>query len=149
MSRVSEFLNKRSARRSANRAAQKPGAGFAIEPMKGRGPMSVGAAFSKASSVLAVMCDSQDNSIVISREASGNILINVGAVSITGGRPTVANTSLIQAFGQAGNNTISLGEVNGMLPDVNPFGGENDDILIGGSGSDELFGQAGNNILIL
>jgi Ca2+-binding RTX toxin-like protein len=117
--------------------------------MKGRGPMSVGAASSKASSVLAVMCDSQDNSIVISREASGNILINVGAVSITGGRPTVANTSLIQAFGQAGNDTISLSEVNGMLPDVNPFGGEGDDILIGGSEIDELFGQAGNNILIL
>ena len=77
MSRVSEFLNKWSARRSTSRVARQE---FAIEPMEGRVLMSVGAVFSEAAGVLTVLGDSQDNSIVISREASGNIVINGGAV---------------------------------------------------------------------
>ncbi|HET9131792.1 MAG TPA: calcium-binding protein, partial [Terriglobia bacterium] len=110
--------------------------------------MSVGAVFSEAAGVLTVLGDSQDNSIVISREASGKILINGGAVSITGGTATVDNTSLIQAFGQAGNDTIAVDEVNGMLPDVNLFGGAGNDVLTGGSGNDQLFGQGGNDTLL-
>ena len=49
-----------------------------------------------------------DNSIITSRDAAGNILVNGGAVPITGGNPTVANTALIQVFGQAGNDTIYI-----------------------------------------
>ena len=41
------------------------------------------------------------------------ILVNGGAVVVTGGAPTVANTTLIRVFGQAGNDTISLNEANG------------------------------------
>ncbi len=148
MSRVSEFLKKGSARRSSKRVAPKPRSGFEIEPMEGRVLMSVGAVFSEAAGVLTVLGDSKDNSIAISREASGNILINGGAVSIAGGTPTVANTTLIQAFGQAGNDTITVDEANGMLPDVNLFGGAGDDFLTGGSGNDQLFGQGGNDTLL-
>jgi hypothetical protein len=48
--------------------------------------------------------------------------VNNGAVPITGGTPTVANTSLVQAFGQGGNDTISLDESFGALPNANLFG---------------------------
>jgi len=143
MSRVSDFLNKRSARRSSKRAAPRLRSGFEIEPMDGRVVMSVGAVFSEAAGVLTALGDSANNSIVIGRDVSGKILINGGAEPIAGGRPTVANTSLIQAFGQAGSDTITVDEANGMLPDVNLFG----DVLTGGSGNDLLFGQAGNDTL--
>src|SRR5262252_3438366 len=116
MSRVSEYLNKWSTRRSSKRAAPRLRSGFEIEPMEGRVLMSVGAVFSEAAGVLTVLGDSQDNNIVISREASGNILINGGAVAITGGKATIANTTLIQAFGQAGNDTIKIDEANGVMP---------------------------------
>src|SRR5262249_17948256 len=81
-------------------------------------------------------------------DAAGRILVNGGAVPVQGGQPTVANTSLIQAFGQGGNDTISLDEANGALPAANLFGGDGNDTLTGGSGGDLLFGQSGNDTLL-
>ena len=101
-----------------------------------------------SSGVLTVFGDAANNSITISRDAAGKILVNGGAVAVTGGTPTVANTTLIQVFGQAGNDTIGLNEANGALPRANLFGGANNDTLTGGSGADQLFGQAGNDTLI-
>ena len=97
---------------------------------------------------LTVFGDSNDNTIAISRDAAGTILVNGGAVHVLGGTPTVANTSLIQVFGQGGNDTISLNETNGALPRANLFGGAGNDTLTGGSGADLLFGQAGNDTLL-
>src|SRR3984957_20039049 len=109
--------------------------------------MATTASFSRGSGVLSVFGDALDNSIVASRDAAGNILLNHGAISVVGGPATVGNTSVIQVFGQAGNDTISLDESNGALPAANLFGGDGNDTLIGGSGNDMLFGQAGNDIL--
>ena len=92
--------------------------------------------------------DTPDDTIAISRDAAGNILINGGAVPVQGGTPTVANTSLIQAFGLGGNDTISLDEFNGALPAAQLFGGAGNDTLTGGSGGDLLFGQSGNDTLL-
>src|SRR3954454_7491208 len=61
---------------------------------------------------LSVFGDSANNSITVSRNAAGQILVNGGPVSVIGGTPTVANTSLIQVFGQAGDDTLTLSEVN-------------------------------------
>jgi Ca2+-binding RTX toxin-like protein len=108
----------------------------------------VTASFIPSSGVLSVFGDQQDNNIVVSRNAAGSILVNGGAVSIVGGAPTVANTALIQVFGQAGNDHISLDEANGALPAANLFGGAGNDTLTGGSGNDLLFGQAGNDTLL-
>ena len=72
----------------------------------------------------------------------------MAALSQPRARPTVANTTLIQVFGQGGNDTITLDESNGALPAANLFGGDGNDILTGGSGNDMLFGQAGNDILL-
>jgi Ca2+-binding RTX toxin-like protein len=112
-----------------------------------RGSAAITASFS-TSGVLSVFGDSADNAITISRDAAGNILVNNGAVKPAGGTPTVANTSTIQVFGLAGNDTITLSEVNGALPAALLFGGDNNDTLTGGSGLDELFGQAGNDTLL-
>jgi Ca2+-binding RTX toxin-like protein len=110
--------------------------------------MAVTASFLSAAHILSVFGDSLDNNINISRNAAGQILVNGGAVAVQGGTPTVANTDLIQVFGQAGNDTITLDEANGALPRAQLFGGAGNDTLTGGSGGDMLFGQAGNDTLL-
>ena len=110
--------------------------------------MAVRATFLPRTGTLSVFGDDLDNVITESRDAAGNILINGGAVAITGGKPTVANTSMTQIFGQGGNDIITLNEANGALPAAQLFGGAGNDVLTGGSGGDMLFGQAGNDTLL-
>src|SRR4030088_2692617 len=107
--------------------------------------MATKATFSQGAGVLSVFDDNIGHTIVTSRNAAGNILVNGGAVAVAGGRPTVANTGIIQVFGQGGNDTISLDETNGALPAAQLFGGAGNDVLIGGSGNDQLFGGSGND----
>ncbi|MGH8664197.1 MAG: calcium-binding protein, partial [Burkholderiales bacterium] len=109
---------------------------------------SVTSFFSQSSGILSVFGDGLDNAIALSRNAAGQLLVNGGAVPVLGGTPTVANTSLIQIFGQNGNDNITLDESNGALPRVNMFGGSGHDVLTGGSGGDRLFGQADNDTLL-
>jgi Ca2+-binding RTX toxin-like protein len=97
---------------------------------------------------LSVFGDNLNNTIIASRDAAGNILVNGGAVRVLGGNPTVANTSQIQVFGQGGDDTIALDEANGALPAALMFGGAGNDVLTGGSGNDQLFGGAGNDALL-
>ena len=82
--------------------------------------MAIKASFSP--STLSVFGDNLDNTIITSRDADGNILINGGVVSIDGGQPTVANTTAIVVSGGNGNDTISLD--NGALPPAQLFGGQ-------------------------
>lgn len=110
--------------------------------------MAVTGSFSPGSGVLTLIGDANPNSITMSRNAGGNILANGGAIPISGGSPTVANTSLIQVFGQAGADIVTLDEANGALPRANLFGGDGNDMLTSGSGTDLLFGQAGNDTLL-
>src|SRR3954462_2349154 len=106
------------------------------------------ATFNANAGQLTVLGDSLDNSITVSRDAAGRILVNGGAVAVIGGTPTVANTALIQVFGQGGKDTLTLSEANGALPKANLFGGAGNDVLTGGSGADQLFGQGGNDTLL-
>jgi Ca2+-binding RTX toxin-like protein len=98
--------------------------------------------------VLTVVGDAQNNSITISRDAAGRILVNGGAVVVKGGNPTVANTRVISLVGGAGNDTLTLNEASGALPKANLFGGTGNDVLTGGSGNDTLAGQGGNDTLL-
>ncbi len=109
---------------------------------------AISAVFMSPVGVLSVIGTTQNDSITVSRDAAGNLLVNGGSVPIQGPRPTVANTTLIELFGQAGNDTVSLNEANGALPRALLFGGDGNDVLTGGSGGDQLFGQAGNDSLL-
>jgi Ca2+-binding RTX toxin-like protein len=97
---------------------------------------------------LSVIGDNADNSVAISRDAAGRILVNGGAIAVVGGTPTVANVAQIQVFGQGGQDALRLDEANGALPRANLFGGTGNDVLTGGSGGDQLFGQSGNDTLL-
>jgi len=111
-------------------------------------PASAATTATFGSGVLSVFGDGAGNSIAISRDAAGRILVNGGAIAVSGGTPTVANTSLIRAFGLGGADVVGLNEANGALPAANLFGGADDDVLTGGSGADQLFGQAGDDTLL-
>src|SRR3954454_10682077 len=98
--------------------------------------------------VLTVIGDANNNTIVVSRDAAGRILVNGGSIAVIGGTATVANTSSIHVFGQGGNDVLTLSEGNGALPASLLFGGAGNDVLTGGSGADQLFGQTGNDTLL-
>ena len=104
----------------------------ALAATAGSAQAAVNASFSAG--VLNVTGDTLDNNIAVSRNAAGGILVNGGAVAISGGTATVANTDLIQVFGLGGNDTLNLVEANGALPRSNLFGGSGNDALTGGSG---------------
>src|SRR5262245_47349651 len=132
----------------SERAEQSPSFDHPFESLETRLMPAVTATFTPGSGLLTVFGDAANNSITISRNAAGQLLVNGGAVAVSGGTPTVANTALIQAFGLNGNDTITMDESNGALPKANLFGGAGNDVLTGGSGSDQLFGQAGNDTLL-
>jgi Ca2+-binding RTX toxin-like protein len=119
-----------------------------FDRLETRATPAITAIFSPGAGLLTVLGDALNNSIVVNRNAAGTILVNNGAVPVQGGTPTVANTSLIQMFGLAGDDNLALDETNGALPKANLFGGSGSDSLIGGSGADQLFGQAGNDTLL-
>lgn len=109
--------------------------------------MAVLATFNRNSGTLSVFGDNLTNSITISRGATGSIFVNGGAVPILGGSPNVANTALIQVFGQGGDDFLIMDESLGALPRAQLFGGSGNDTIIGGSGGDRLFGQSGNDTI--
>src|SRR3954470_9156846 len=119
-----------------------------FEALERRSYFAVTAAFIPGVGILSVFGDAGNNSIVVSRDAAGKLLVNGGAVNVLGGTPTVANTSLIEIFGLAGDDNLSLNETNGALPRSFLFGDGGNDILTGGSGADQLFGQSGNDTLL-
>jgi Ca2+-binding RTX toxin-like protein len=112
------------------------------------GPASAATAATFSNGTLTVTGDTADNTVVISRNAAGVILVNGGAIPVSGGTPTVANTARIQVLGQGGADTLRLDEATGALPRANLFGGSGNDVLTGGSGGDQLFGQTGNDTLV-
>lgn len=110
-----------------------------------------------AGGVLTVTGDDTDNAIVVGRDAGGMIFVNGGTVAITGGTPTVANTTLVRIFGRAGNDQLSLDEANGVLPAAEISGeagndtlngGSANDVLTGGDGDDQAFGGPGDDRMI-
>jgi len=125
-----------------------PNYGPACESLEGRQLLSASASFVPSSGVLTVFGDAQNNTLIVGRDAAGQINVNGGAVKIQGGTATVANVSLIQVFGQGGNDTLTIDETNGAMPAADLFGGDGNDTLTGGSGNDQLFGQAGNDTLL-
>jgi Ca2+-binding RTX toxin-like protein len=109
--------------------------------------MAIRASFDSTTGVLTATADQHNDMITATRDEAGNILINGGAVSIDGGQPNVVNTTRIQAFGGIGDDTITLDESNGVLPNARLSGGIGNDVLTGGSGADQLFGGVGDDTL--
>jgi len=97
--------------------------------------------------VLTITGDDGDNTLTASHDAAGNILANGGSLPISGGFPTVSNTTLIRILGLRGNDVLLVDDSNGPMPPANLLGGEGDDTLTGSASDDELDGGPGNDTL--
>lgn len=115
------------------------------EQLDDRLPFAITAIFAAGS--LTIFGDEQNNTIEVSRNTSGTLLVNDGAVVVRGGIPTIANTAAISVFALGGNDSVSLLENNGPLPRAVLFGGTGNDQLTGGSANDAIFGQSGVDMI--
>ena len=79
-----------------------------VDELGSRLTPAVTASFAASTGILTVTGDALNNTIAVSRNAAGGLLVNGGAVAIKGGTATVANTSLIQVFGLGGIDVLSL-----------------------------------------
>ena len=109
--------------------------------------MAITASYSSGTRKLSVLGDANSNSITISRDVGGALFVNAGAVPITSGPATTANTDLIEVFGLDLDDVITLDEANGPMPAASIFGGNGGDNVTSGSGNDILNGDAGNDVL--
>src|SRR5262245_28309392 len=109
LSWMSRMLKKMS--RPVSRSARKqPKQGrfvAALESLGDRILPAVTAFFVPPAGLLTVLGDAGNNTIVVSRDAAGRILVNGGAVAVRGGTPTVANTTTISVLGLGGNDAIT------------------------------------------
>src|SRR5262245_51120800 len=127
LSPIWKLLRDSGKRRAAERKPPRPR--LALEALDDRIVPSVTATFSAATGVLTVAGDDLDNTIVVSRDAAGTILVNNGAVAIQGGQATVANTNKVLVTGGAGNDVLTADETNGGLPQTSLDGGAGNDGL--------------------
>jgi Ca2+-binding RTX toxin-like protein len=116
-----------------------------VESLESRRLYSVTA--TSAGGVLTVTGDDNANAITVSRNAAGNLLVNGGAVQITGSAATVTTIQTISISGLGGNDNLKLDEANGVLPKSEISGGTGVDVITGGSGADILRGDDGNDLL--
>ena len=70
--------------------------------------MATTARLLKATGQLEVFDDAHSDTVTLSRDAAGTLLVDGGAVPVQDGPATVANTSVIEVFGQGGNDTITF-----------------------------------------
>lgn len=105
---------------------------------------NISAVFSNG--VLTVIGDEDDNIIMAGLNASNAIVINGGTVLITGGVPTMTNTTLIRILGMEGHDTIQV-DGGSSMPASELIGGEGDDTLFGSNGPDTMDGGPGNDTL--
>jgi Ca2+-binding RTX toxin-like protein len=134
-----------SGRRARKAAAVARASENVFEPLESRRMYSVSA--NSAGGVLTVTGDNAPNTITVSRDVAGNLLVNNGAVAITGSPANVGTITSINVSGLDGNDNISLDETNGALPAASISGGNGNDTITGGSGADVLNGDAGNDVL--
>jgi len=110
-----------------------------------QGTTSIVAEF--AGGILTVTGTPLNETLRVSRTSAGNLLVNDGTIPITGGVPTIVNTTLVRLLGLAGDDTLTIDETNGPLPAAQLVGDAGNDTLNGGSQADQLDGGPGDDIL--
>jgi Ca2+-binding RTX toxin-like protein len=126
---------------TAHVGAQRP-------PSPTSAPGAITASFDQATGVLTVTGTAADDTITLGHDAAGAILIEGGAVLITGrGEPTLANTRRIELSALGGDDTVDASALRVATIALTLDGGAGDDVLIGGDGNDALIGGPGDDVL--
>ena len=136
----------RKATAATTAAARRRAADRALEALEPRRLFAITA--TSAGGVLTVLGDESANAITVSRNVNGNLLVNNGAVAIAGSPATVSNIVTIRVSGLDGNDTLTIDETNGALPEASLSGGTGNDTLTGGAGADTLDGGGGDDLLL-
>ena len=84
-----------------------------IDSLESRRLFAITASF--ADGVLTVNGDNAANDLAVGRNAGGDLDVNNGAVTITGGAPTLTNTSLIVINGLGGDDVIDASRLLGAM----------------------------------
>jgi Ca2+-binding RTX toxin-like protein len=109
--------------------------------------MAITATFN--SGILTITGDDAQNAITVSRDAAGTLLVNGGAVPITGSPATVSNTTLINLNALGDLDTIHFDDTNGPLPATITNGGLAADLVIGGAENDTVLGGDGDDTALM
>jgi Ca2+-binding RTX toxin-like protein len=107
------------------------------------------AVFDVATGVLTVTGSAGDDVCTVSRNAAGQLFVDGGALPISGGVATVANTSLVRLLGQAGNDVLRMDDANGPLPSADFVGGLGVDRFIGSGASESFVGGDGDDVALM
>ena len=127
---------------------------FDLEPLPTRTQPSVTGTFSPAAGILSVFGDTAANDIVVSDDGSGNLIVtnNGNPVNVTGGAPTLANTSQVRVFGADGDDLIDVSGVNltygTQTYKTSIDGGSGNDTIIGSDQRDNILGQNGDDSIL-
>lgn len=140
-------MSKRSRTRAVVLTCALASTGLAVSTLAAPAGAATTAVKLPGSTTLTVAGDNRSNTIVVSRDAAGDILVNGGAVVVHGSTPTVDNVKRIRILAAGGDDTVRLDETNGPLPSADIFGGPGNDRITGSSGRNRLFGGLGNDVL--
>src|SRR4051812_44912772 len=109
--------------------------------------MAITASFNNGT--LSIAGDDTQNLIMVSRDVAGTILVNGGALAITGGPATIGNTSLIEVSALGDIDTIQFDDANGALPAATINGGDGADSIVGRGEPDVIIGGRGNDLALM
>jgi hypothetical protein len=102
-----------------------------------------------AAGVLTVTGSAGEDVCTVSRDTAGNLLVDGGALPISGGIATVFNTSLIRVSGLGSDDTLRMSDAAGPLPPAELLGGLGGDVLIGSSAEETFAGGDGNDVALM
>ncbi|MEJ0074504.1 MAG: Ig-like domain-containing protein [Alphaproteobacteria bacterium] len=109
--------------------------------------MAITASFNNGT--LSIAGDDTQNAISVSRDVAGTILVNGGAIAITGGPATTANTTLIDVSALGDLDTIQFDDTNGALPAATIAGGDGADMIVGAGEADTITGGHGDDTALM
>jgi len=104
------------------------------------------AVFDSVAQVLTVTGSGGDDVCVVSRDLAGNLRVDGGALPISGGVATVANTVRVVLSGLGGDDVLQMDDAAGALPPAELDGGLGADVLIGGAAAETFLGGDGDDL---
>ena len=99
--------------------------------------------------ILTISGDDTANTISVTQDGSGTLLVNGGAVPVSGGPATIANTTAINLSGLGDDDVLDLTGLSGPQPPVTVLGGPGTDIIFGGGENDTITGGDGDDTALM